>query len=200
LKTKQYSLKVFEVVLEDEEKFISFFDKNYLFFQNHLISIEGEKSEKIESYLKEKKLTYIFNVNLPKKPITKKESVPLPKENPAEEKKEEPQKTQKKHLQVLDKLIRSGQELNIDGDLLLLNKVNSGGSIIINGTLIITEVVHGSIRCNGNFMMLQASEKANILFHDVVIDNTLLQDKLNRVELINNEIVITPVLKEKSWV
>ena len=188
MKTKQYSVKVFEIVLEDEERFISFFNKNSLFFQNHLISIIGKKSDKIEKYLQEKSLKYIFNANIPKKSTaTKQEEV-------------QPQQAIQKHLQVLDKLIRSGQELNIDGDLLLLNRVNSGGSIIINGTLIITQIVDGSIRCNGNFMMLQASNKANIVFHDVEIDNSFLQDKLNRVELINNEIVITPVLKEKSWV
>ena len=49
-------------------------------------------------------------------------------------------------------------------------------------------------------MMLKASPKANIVFHDVEVDNTYLQERLNRVELINNEIRITPVLKETSWV
>jgi len=196
LKTKQYSVKVFEIVLEDEEKFISFFDKNYLFFQNHLISIIGERSDRVANYLQEKALKYVFNVDIPKK------STPTQAVIPQTQEKKEIVETKpiQKHLQVLDKLIRSGQELTIDGDLLLLNRVNSGGSIIINGTLIITQVVDGSIRCNGNFMMLQASNKANIVFHDVEIDNSFLQDKLNRVELINNEIVITPVLKEKSWV
>ena len=197
MKTKQYSVKVFEVVLEDEERFISFFDKNYLFFQNHLISIIGQKNDRIERYLQEKALRYVFNVDIPKKstPTQTQMTPKIP-----EEKKQPKEKPIQKNLQVLDKLIRSGQELNIDGDLLLLNRVNSGGSIIINGTLIITQVVDGSIRCNGNFMMLQASNKANIVFHDVEIDNSFLQDKLNRVELINDEIVITPVLKEKSWV
>lgn len=48
-------------------------------------------------------------------------------------------------------------------------------------------------------MMLQASPKANIVFHEVEVDNKHLQEKLNRVELINNEIRITPVLKETKW-
>ncbi|MEA1955226.1 MAG: hypothetical protein U9N02_01890 [Campylobacterota bacterium] len=204
MKTKQYSVKIFEIELEEEDKFISFFEKNYQFFQNNLILIHGNESENIKEFLDSKNLKYVFNIILPKQK-NKKKSIDLIEE-PKKELIEEPvkevtQEIQKKaHLKVLDKLVRSGQELNIDGDLLLLNRVNSGGSIIVNGTLIITQVVNGSIRCDGDFMMLQASDKANIVFHGVEIDNKLLQEKLNRIELINNEIVITPVLKETSWV
>ncbi len=193
LKTRQYSIKVFEIELVDEGKFIAFFEKNYQFFQNHLIVINGKENKQIKEYLNSKELKHVFNLTLPKRVSDKSVNPPVPT----------PRKTTEKvqtNLKVIDKLIRSGQELKIDGDLLLLNRVNSGGTIIINGTLIIIQIVDGSIRCNGNFMMLQASHKANIVFHDVEVDNKYLQDKLKKVELINNEIVITPVLKETSWV
>ena len=66
--------------------------------------------------------------------------------------------------------------------------------------MIITKVVEGAIRCSGNFMMLTASKKANIIFHGVEVDNSLLENRLNRVELKNNEIIITPVLKKEiNW-
>jgi hypothetical protein len=196
LKTKQYVAKIFEVELEDESSFFSFFDKNYLFFQNSLIVIKGEESDRIKKYLDDKELKYIFNLEIPsqKKQKTNLETHPKVEEVVVEEKKA------KTNLKVLDKLVRSGQEVKVDGDLLLLNRVNSGGSIIINGTLIVTQIVDGSIRCSGDFMMLQASSKANIVFHEVEVDNKLLQDKLNRIELIDNEIIITPALKEKNWV
>jgi len=193
LKTRQYSVKVLEIKLEDEDKFKGFFDKNYQFFQNHLIVIEGRESSTIKRYLQEKNMRYVFNLSLErnsahasanKSRYSAQESVP---------------KAKRTNLQVIDKLVRSGQELNIKGDLLLLNRVNSGGSIVIDGTLIITQIIDGSIRCNGNFMMLQASPKANIVFHGVEVDNSFLQDKLNRVELIDDEIIITPVLKETNW-
>ena len=201
MKTKQYSAKIFEIELENEDGFISFFDKNYLFFQNNLIVINGQESDKIKNYLDSKDLKYVFNLDIP---VQKKQKTSLEPVKKVEEEKLEPKiepiEKVKANLKVLDKLIRSGQEVKLDGDLLLLNRVNSGGSIIINGTLVVTQIVDGSIRCNGDFMMLQASSKANIVFHDVEVDNKFLQDKLNRVELINNEIVITPALKETSWV
>ena len=202
MQTKQYSVKVFEAHITDENEFITFFDKNYIFFTNHLISISGIVNEKIQNYLKEKNLTYIINTQLPRqKGKTTSENI-VAQEEKKEVIKEEEKKPLNKvqdNIKVIDKLVRSGQELKITGDLLLLNRVNSGGSILIEGNLIITQIVEGDIRCNGNFMMLKASPKANIVFHDVEVDNTYLQERLNRVELINNEIRITPVLKETNW-
>ena len=200
MKTRQYSVKVFEIELTDEAKFIAFFEKNYQFFQNHLIVINGEENKQIQEYLNTKQLKHVFNLTLPKRGADRGTTTPIPPEPAVQKETTKPKEKIQTNLKVLDKLIRSGQELKIDGDLLLLNRVNSGGSIIIKGTLIITQIVDGSIRCDGNFMMLQASHKANIVFHGVEVDNKFLQDKLNRVELINNEIVITPVLKETSWV
>jgi len=68
------------------------------------------------------------------------------------------------NLTVKDSIVRSGQELRIEGDLLLLNRVNSGATIHTTGNLIITQVVEGDIRCYGSFMMISASPKANIIF------------------------------------
>lgn len=195
MQTKQYSVKVFEVIITDEDEFIAFFDKNYIFFKNHLISLSGIVSEKITNYLDNKNLKYLIDVKLPRS-SGEKSSENYYKE---EKKVEETIDTIQDNLKVIDTLVRSGQELKIEGDLLLLNRVNSGGSVNVNGNLIITQIVDGSIRCYGNFMMLKASPKANIVFHDVEVDNSYLKERLNRVELKNNEIIITPVLKETSW-
>jgi len=208
LKTKQYSVQICEVSLNDEDKFISFFDTNYNFFQNHLLLINGKMTKKVEAFLNEKRLKFILNITLPKKQTAKSLKT---SDNELEKQKSfeiqqklenqilELTKNQQNDLKVLDTLVRSGQELKIDGDLLLLNRVNSGANIIVEGNLIITQIVDGSIRCNGNFMMLKASPKANILFHDVEVESSYLKDRLNRVELKNNEIIITPVLKETNW-
>lgn len=227
----QYSVKVYEVEIVDERKFMTFFNANHTLFKNHLILIQGQCSRTIQKYLDSKSLMYLVNIRLPKSntnsnslrksleadlEIEKQKAIDIQKE--AEEKlKALRQKTKEieaksreqvnhlsnrleNNLKVMDSMIRSGQEINIEGDLLLLNRLNSGATINTSGNLIVTKVVEGSIRCNGNFMMLTASPKANIVFHGVRVDNTLLEDKLNRVELKENKIKITPVLKKEiNW-
>ena len=204
MRNKQYSVKVFETTLTDEDQFTSFFNTNYNLFKDYLIVIHGDISQKIQEYLQEKELRFVNNIILPKSQGRKavEEEIAVQKEQQQQVENELLKLSDRLHnnLKVQDTLVRSGQELTIDGDLLLLNRVNSGATIIANGNLIVTQLVEGSIRCFGNFMMLKASPKSNIVFHDVVVDNSLLKERLNRVELKNNEIRITPVLKETTWV
>jgi len=215
LQTKQSSVKVCEVTITDENEFIAFFDTNYNLFKDYLVVINGDMSEEIKEYMNTKGLSFLQNVTLPKgksrKPIEQELENEKAKYLEAKKQFEDelsklstpkvvaPEPVEQRDLKVLDSLIRSGQELNIEGDLLLLNRVNSGAKIVIDGNLIITQIVDGAIRCNGNFMMLKASPKANIVFHNVEVDNSYLQNRLNRVELKNNEIVVTPVLKGTNW-
>ena len=208
MKSKQYSVKVFETTITDEPQFIKFFDNNYTLFKDHLILIEGECSLKIKEYLENKNLKYLNNMVLPKGRTRKAleeeiTSATTDAEVSAQIAQNEITKLTNQlqnNLTVLDEMIRSGRELDIKGDLLLLNRVNSGATVKVKGNVIITKIVEGAIRCDGNFMLLTASSKANIVFHHVEVDNSLLEDRLNRIELKNNEIIITPVLKKEiNW-
>ena len=209
MQSKQYSVKVYECSIDDEEEFISFFDTNYTLFKDHLILINGEVSSTIRDYLNSKSLIFLNNVTLPKGRTRKalEEELNIQKREAdidkiiAEMELEKLSNRLQNNLTVLDEMVRSGRELKIDGDLLLLNRVNSGAVIHATGNLIVTDLVEGAIRCDGNFMILTTSSKANVLFHDVEVDNKFLANRLNRVELKNQEIVITPVFqKETNWV
>ena len=208
MKNNQYSVKIFETTVEDEDEFIAFFDTNYALFQDHLIVLHGNLSPRIEKYLLSKSLKYIHNVTLPKgrsrkaleEDLLQRERESAISMQIVEAKLKKLSSRLQNNLMVMDSMVRSGREISIEGDLLLLNRVNSGATINITGNLIITKVVEGAIRCHGNFMMLTASPKANIIFHGVEVENDLLENKLNRVELKNNEIIITPVLKKEiNW-
>jgi len=208
LKNKQYSVKVFETTVDDEQKFMAFFDTNYTLFKDHLILLQGEVSNRIIAYLEKKSLKFLINEQLPVGRSRKALEEELKartiesgvNEQIAKAELEKLSSRLENNLTVLDEMVRSGRELNIEGDLLLLNRVNSGATVHTTGNLIITQVVEGAIRCDGYFMMITASPKANIIFHGVEVDSALLENKLNRVELKNNEIVITPVIKKEiNW-
>jgi septum formation inhibitor MinC len=195
-------------MITDELQFIDFFDNNHTLFKDHLILIMGECSLKIKKYLDIKKLTYVHDIVLPKGRRRKALEEELKAEHAdvivsaqiAQCEVDRLSAQLQNNLTVLDEMVRSGREVDIKGDLLLLNRVNSGATITTTGNIIITKVVEGAIRCSGNFMLLSASRKANIIFQGVEVDNSLLEDRLTRVELKNNEIIITPVLKKEiNW-
>jgi len=208
MKSKQYSVKVFETTITDEQKFMEFFDANYTLFKDYLILIQGKVSKDIRVYLEKKSLSFLQNKTLPigrsRKAIEEEFQVQRVENNVnqqiAQAKIEHLSSKLQNNLTVLDSMIRSGSDIDIEGDLLLLNRVNSGATIHTTGNLIVTQVVEGALRCDGNFMMMVASPKANIIFHGVEVDNSLLEDKLNRIELKNSEIHITPVIKKEiNW-
>jgi septum formation inhibitor MinC len=227
LKQRQYSLKVLEILIEeDDDKFIEFFEPKSILFKNHLISLHGNVNDDIISYLEDNGFKYQINQELPNPKNIQMEDAIIDDgrvDRKELEELEDKLKTQaidcriklqelqqavaeleikaNRDLVVMDEIIRSGREVNVDGDLLLLNRVNSAGLVKTTGNLIITQVVEGAIRCDGNFMMITVSPKANIVFNGVEVDNDLLQDKLNRIELKDNKIYITPVIKKEiNWV
>jgi len=208
MKGNQFSVKVYETTIENETEFMNFFDVNYTLFKDHLISIQGALSDTIRAYLEAKPLYYIHNVKLPVSRTRKSIAKELEAEKEALKRKQEMIESElaqlserlANNLTVRDTIVRSGQELRVEGDLLLLNRVNSGATIHTTGNLIITHVVEGNIRCYGNFMMITASPKANIIFNGLEVKNELLKNRLNRIELVNHKLVITPVLKkELNW-
>ena len=227
MKQRQYSLKVLEILIEeDDDKFIEFFEPKSILFKNHLISLHGNVNDDIISYLEDNGFKYQINQELPNPKNIQMEDAIIDDgrvDRKELEELEDKLKTQaidcriklqelqqavaeleikaNRDLVVMDEIIRSGREVNVDGDLLLLNRVNSAGLVKTTGNLIITQVVEGAIRCDGNFMMITVSPKANIVFNGVEVDNDLLQDKLNRIELKDNKIYITPVIKKEiNWV
>ncbi len=208
MQSRQYSVKVFELTIEDENQVINFFNANHSIFKDHLIVVNGAMSKNIEKYLKEMNLSFLHNVELPKGRNRKalEEEIKLTtiedkvRQLMMEQELEKLSDKLQNNLEVCDKLLRSGQEMKTDKDLLLLNRVNSGATIITSGNLIITGQVSGTVKCSGSFMMLGATSRANVLFHGVGIDNKLLEAKLNRIEFVGNEIIVTPLLrKDISW-
>ncbi|HHH19760.1 MAG TPA: hypothetical protein ENK86_04540 [Campylobacterales bacterium] len=209
MKNKQYSVKVFETTVDDAKKFIDFFEANHALFKDHLILLHGEVTPQVTEYLEAKGLHYLTHTTLPVGRSRKALEEEMAAERIdceinqrwAEAEISKLSNQLQNNLTVKDTMIRSGQELQIEGDLLLLNRINSGAMVHTTGNLIVTHQVEGAIRCDGNFMMVSASPKANIIFHGVEVDNSLLENKLNRIELKKNEIVITPVIveKETSW-
>jgi septum formation inhibitor MinC len=207
LQGKQYSVKVYECIVDDEEEFISFFDTNYTLFKDHLIVINGYLSQRIKEYLNSKPLTFFNNVKLPRgRSRRNRESKTQKRE--CEGKKMalkgeliEPLKGIQDNFTIIEEVVRSGVELSVDGDLLLLNRVNSGANIYAKGHLVALQQIEGYIKCDGDFMILTASSKASIIFRGEKIDNSLLDDTLKKIEIADREIVIRPIFeKEKNWV
>lgn len=208
MQSNQYSVKVFETTVHDEEKFLNFFETNYILFKDHLILIQGDLSPKIRNFLDEQNFNYLHNIDLPRgrsRPALEEElKIEEQEHKLLEDKLEKEIQSLKNKLDsncsIMDTIIRSGQNLNIDGHLILFNRINNGAKLTISGSLIVTQIVDGEVVSNGNFMLLVPSSKASIIFHGVNITKEL-ESSLNKVEFKDNEIIITSINeKDIAWV
>ncbi len=180
MKVKQYSIKVFELTIESEATFLDFLKKNLILLKRYLVVVKGEMTLRIRRYLDHHDIAYTTNLNFnnnSKQDLVLKQS----------------------GLKIIENLVRSGQQIDVDSDLLVLNRVNSGASIHAEGNVIITDVVDGMIECNGDFMLIKTSPKALIVFNGLEIEGALLQNKFHKIRLTGDEVKVSPIEKEPRW-
>lgn len=190
MKSNQYSMKVFETTIDDDNKFISFMSTNYELFKNHLILIQGNISKNILDYLNDQSLKYINNFELPRvKKIEAKYIKP-----------QEVKEIKKDHFKIVTAPLRSGQIVKYNGDVLIFDRVNSGSKIITTGNIIALNIVNGDIDSTGDFIIIPDTNQSNIVFHGIKIDNGLLKDKLNKIEYISIDNITISTISKKEFI
>jgi len=148
---KQKTLRVFEV--DDFEKLKNVIENKYELVKNYYFMLK-EPNREIEEYLKGKSLNF-FVLNSDKSFLQKKIQI-IEKEIVKEIIKE---------AQIFDRIIRSGEELIIKGDVVFLKRINPGAKIEIKGNLILLEENQGFIKVEGLFSLIKKN-RGNIFFNN----------------------------------
>ncbi len=157
---KQKTLRVFEV--EDFDKLKNIVNSKYELVKNYFFMLKKPDTT-IQNYLKEKNLNYfvlntdesftsvneITDNNLPKIKIIEKEVVKL----------------KEKNVKIFDKIIRSGEEIVYEGDVVFLNRVNDGAKINVKGNVLILNENNGKIECEGKYILVMKNN-AHIFFNN----------------------------------
>jgi septum formation inhibitor MinC len=195
-------------------------ENNYELLKNHLLSIKGDMTPKIEEYLDEKSLIYILNRNLPVKKRTSKD-ICIVGAVEEESKEQEDTQAQEKRviikekdiiektpivedfgyglspLKVLTKPLRSGQVIQHDGAVLIMDRVNSGAKIAALGSVIALGIVEGDISSTGECLVIPRVKKGNIFFHGYRIDLDRLVYPLNKLIFLGDRIVVQAISKKE---
>jgi len=220
LKCRQYEVKVFEITIENEKNFLEFMENNYELLKNHLLSLKGEMTQKIEEYLNEKNLIYVLNQTLPVKKRSSKDICIIGAKEEQEEKTDTKENKEKRvlitekdiiekspivedfgyglsPLKVLTKPLRSGQVIQHDGAVLIMERVNSGAKIAALGSVIALSIVEGDISSTGECLIIPRVKKGNIFFHGYRIDLDRLVYPLNKLVFLGDRIVVQAISKKE---
>ncbi|GAB6074173.1 septum site-determining protein MinC [Nautilia lithotrophica] len=172
---RQKTIRVFEV--DDYDNLIKVVESKYELIKNHYFLLR-EPNKKIEEFLKSKKLPY-FIINsdgfTPKKEITEEIKVI---------EKEIVKKIKSKTL-IYDKIIRSGEEIKSEDNLIFLNRINAGAKIISSGNIEIFDECEGRVECDGDYIIVKKNIKGSIIFKGADIGQieklTLITENMKKV-------------------
>jgi septum site-determining protein MinC len=68
-----------------------------------------------------------------------------------------------RRVEIIDRVVRSGQEIITDNDLIFTQRVNGGARIVTSGNVIALEQFEGELVCNGQFLVM-LKNKGSIIF------------------------------------
>jgi len=151
---KQKTLRVFEV--EDLEKLKNVVENKYELIKNYYFMLK-ESNKEIQDYLKEKGLNF-FVLNSDEGFSVKKEKEIV---KVVEEK--EVIKEVFKNLEVFDRIIRSGEEVET-ASAVFLKKINPGAKVNIKGDAVFLDENRGNVTVEGNFLYVKKN-KGNIVYN-----------------------------------
>jgi len=153
---RQKSIRVFEV--EDFEKLKNVVNSKYELVKNHYFLLK-EDNDEIKEFLKSKNLSFFVLNSEGFTPVKEK----TPEIRIVE--KEIIKKIKNKTV-IYDKIIRSGEEINSEDNLVFLNRINAGARVHTSGNVEIFDECEGFVRCDGDYLLVKKNTKGTIIFKD----------------------------------
>lgn len=203
-KINQQNIQIFHIPKEnDSNEVVQFIQKNYQILQSYLLVFDA-----LDSTIKECLEKYELDYILPKKMKLRNASNPS-FINEAESSKIESskaesaknnldsaqsvkskqdstnldskQKAKDSTTKIFKELIRTGADINEDRDIVIFNRVNSAAHIKSTKNICIYGECEGSVKCDGEYMILPKNIKGKILFNGFTIMPNMLKYKLNLI-------------------
>lgn len=197
-KIDQQSIRIFHILgKNNDEELLGFLKKSLPLFKGYLLVFD-DLSDSIRDFLDSSDVDYIKNKHLRfienksdtaniLKQIDKEKNIANPKSNPA------PMPTNHKS-KFVTRLVRSGESIVNDGDILVFNRVNSGAEIESQNNICIFGECSGDVKCEGEFLILSKIAKGKVTFQGDIITPNMLKYELNLIYKADDKLNIQDIL------
>ncbi|MDU7693165.1 MAG: septum site-determining protein MinC [Helicobacter sp.] len=198
MKLTQTSIRSFVIPKQDDDAIISFLSSHKMLIKDFLLAFEGKISPMLKDFLLQNNFYFyalngaiisnsgrIKNSTSNEAPAQKVLEEFQKLEGPKQYEVELTKKAKEGELKILRSHIRSGQEIEHDGDLVIFGNVNSGARVCTKGSLIIIGENNGSIDC-GKILVLKRSKNA------LIIDGQILEN----TDQINENLDLKVIIKD----
>lgn len=168
VKGRQSHLKIFEIEPCEENRLMEYINRNCILLQNFLLLLSQEITPTLVAFLEERGLLFMESKTLEKlkRPTKKQETTSVIDEVHLEHQ----PNLESIQAQILNRIIRSGEEILCEGDLIIYGRINSGARIYAKGNLQIYGEIDGAVECEGEFVLLTKIGQGSVLFAGEFLD------------------------------
>lgn len=191
---RQHSIRLFEFKETlDSKECIAFIVKHMPLLRQYTLGFRGEVSEELQTFLQSQGLSVAYlQGELPIRQA-RQDSTVQNIHNPQDLQNQKPHIAQdnaqkhsaslqaSQHIQArectlwLQRVIRSGESIYHNGDIVIESQVNSGSYITAEGNLFLFKECSGSVEARGEFIICHKILSPTLLFQDSLVSEDILQ-------------------------
>ncbi|NPA55624.1 MAG: hypothetical protein GXO40_04590 [Epsilonproteobacteria bacterium] len=168
MKTKQKSVRVFEIVSNNYEKVTNFIEKKGILLKRFLLVIKTDNKD-IINYFQDKPYEVRFvkpdfdgsDEVIQIEDEEQSSSTTNVEVNTVDNADVGLQKTE-----IFDRIIRSGSEIRSTNKLVFLQKINAGAKVYSTQEIEIFAGVEGDVVCDGEYMIVKQAKENKIIFQN----------------------------------
>jgi septum site-determining protein MinC len=205
IKAKQKTIRIFDIKIENEADFFPYMDKNLILLKEYLLILSGDVTPKITKYLDKNSICFMTTEdcnlklktksnNTTKSDIMAKNKSSVTKSRDQITINSQPEdKMEKIETLLIEKPIRSGEEIVHNGDITIFGRVNSAAKVIAEGNVEVYGLIDGLVQCDGKYMIVKELGKGHIIFNGDILEREDFDGNLKKVTLTSDGISIKDV-------
>ena len=161
VKTRQKNIRIFEIDNSDDRACSEFLTKNAPLLKDYLIFFATTPSEFLANVCIDLGLDYFIPNN---RLFAQTPQVSLNQE-----------RGNKAPLNIISRAIRSGEEIESSGDLIICGNVHNGARIYAEGNLMIFGRCEGRVECGGEYLILKSITSNQVIFSGQIFSSAMLE-------------------------
>lgn len=208
MKTKQKNIRVFELDSDDAIEALAYLEKNSDLLRAFVLAIKGKASAEMYEWAQNNKHCAFIAPECLYMPKQAFEKIPtmlfdgghkeILLQNSDENIKNNmnevvaPIKNIPNRI-VITRVLRSGEIIENDGDIVIFGRVNSGAKIISKGAVEIFDEVDGLVECDGDYIILRSIGKGSVVYKNETIKKELLKYDLQKLCFENGHLQVKKI-------
>ncbi len=207
MKAKQKTIRIFDIEITNDKEFFAYMDKNLILLKDFFLLLRGHISDDVINYLKDHNFCFKAakdcNIKISSKHTSSDNRAIM-----AQKEKIAGKSSDKKEIQIvkervktlfIEKPIRSGTEIDHEGDVTIFGRVNSAAKVIAAGNVEVFGVIDGLVQCDGDYMIVKEVGKGHIIFNGDILDRDLFDGSIKKITKNKDEILIKDLFETTNY-